>query len=63
MPSSTNAYLTARTRNMISSCMFRRLSYVGLCGAQAQAQAEAEDEDFNPEKPESGAPEAGSEEV
>ena len=30
---------------------------------QAQAQAEAEDEDFNPEKPESGAPEAGSEEV
>ncbi len=38
--------------------------YTRYCNcAQAQAQAEADDEDFNPEKPESGAPEAGSEEV
>jgi len=32
-------------------------------GDKAQAQAEAGDADFNPEKPESGAPEAGNEEV
>ena len=30
---------------------------------QAQAQAEAEDADFNPDAPESGAPEAGTDTV
>ena len=30
---------------------------------QAQAKAEADDADFNPENPEAGAPEAGTEEA